>query len=142
MADDSGVLPPDPAPKEAKDVRRKDMQPSDGDGLAHETVRDAAERMVENDVGTLVVVDPDGASRAVGIVTDRDVAIRCVGGGLDPDFDRGCAIIRFASLDRGAIPEAGLRCGRQRQAADRLLRGRAPFPMLAPRSRLDHLDRG
>lgn len=48
-----------------------------------ESVRDAAVRMCRKGVGTLVVVE-DGA-RPVGIVTDRDVAVRCVGGHLDPD---------------------------------------------------------
>jgi CBS domain-containing protein len=41
--------------------------------------------MMENEVGTLVVTESDGVTRAIGIVTDRDIAIRCVGGGLDPD---------------------------------------------------------
>jgi CBS domain-containing protein len=35
-------------------------------------------------VGTLVVVDD--ALRPVGMLTDRDVAVRCVGQGLDPDL--------------------------------------------------------
>lgn len=51
-----------------------------------ETVRAAATRMDREGVGTLVVVD--GASRPVGIVTDRDLAVRCVGRGLDPDESR------------------------------------------------------
>ena len=50
-----------------------------------ETVRVAARRMAEHEVGTLVVVESDGVTRPIGIVTDRDIAIRCVGGGLDPD---------------------------------------------------------
>src|SRR5947208_13656258 len=47
------------------------------------SVRDAARLMEEEDVGSLPVVE-EGA-RLVGIVTDRDVAIRVVGHGLDPD---------------------------------------------------------
>jgi CBS domain-containing protein len=47
------------------------------------SVREAAQLMEQEDVGSLPVVD-DGA-RLVGIVTDRDVAVRVVGGGLDPD---------------------------------------------------------
>lgn len=47
-----------------------------------ETVADAASRMERKGVGTLVVVDE--AERPVGILTDRDVALRCVGRGLDP----------------------------------------------------------
>ncbi|HKK07795.1 MAG TPA: CBS domain-containing protein [Gemmatimonadota bacterium] len=48
-----------------------------------ESVRDAAVRMGRQGVGTLVVVDEE--ARPIGIVTDRDVAIRCVGGHLDLD---------------------------------------------------------
>jgi CBS domain-containing protein len=47
------------------------------------SIRDAARLMQEEDVGALPVVD-DG-TRLVGIVTDRDVAIRVVAGGLDPE---------------------------------------------------------
>jgi CBS domain-containing protein len=41
--------------------------------------------MAEHDVGTLVVVEPNGLSRAVGIVTDRDLVVRCVAGTRDPE---------------------------------------------------------
>ena len=41
-----------------------------------ESVREAARRMQKADVGSLVVLDPD--RRPVGILTDRDVALRCV----------------------------------------------------------------
>ena len=51
----------------------------------NEPVRVAARRMAEQEVGTLVVVEGDGAGEAVGLVTDRDIALRCVAGGLDPD---------------------------------------------------------
>lgn len=47
------------------------------------SVREAAQLMEQEDVGSLPVVD-DGA-RLVGIVTDRDVAVRVVGAGLDPE---------------------------------------------------------
>jgi CBS domain-containing protein len=50
-----------------------------------ESIRVAARRMAELDVGTLVVVDAEGAGEPFGIVTDRDVAIRCVAGNVDPD---------------------------------------------------------
>lgn len=50
-----------------------------------ESARVAARRMAEHDVGTLVVVEPDGISRAVGIVTDRDLVVRCVAGTRDPE---------------------------------------------------------
>ncbi len=41
--------------------------------------------MAELEVGTLVVVDAEGSSQPLGIVTDRDIAIRCVAGRLNPD---------------------------------------------------------
>jgi CBS domain-containing protein len=50
-----------------------------------ESVRAAAQRMAENEVGTLVVIAGDGPGRALGIVTDRDIAVRCVAKNADPD---------------------------------------------------------
>ena len=50
------------------------------------SVREAARLMEEEDVGSLPVVE--GGVRLVGIVTDRDVALRVVAGGLDPDATR------------------------------------------------------
>jgi CBS domain-containing protein len=47
------------------------------------TVREAARLMDEEDVGSLPVVDE--GERLIGIVTDRDVAVRVVGRGLDFD---------------------------------------------------------
>jgi len=49
-------------------------------------IREAAQLMEQEDVGSLPVVE-EGA-RLVGIVTDRDVAVRVVGHGLDPDATR------------------------------------------------------
>jgi CBS domain-containing protein len=50
---------------------------------AQMTVREAARLMDQEDVGSLPVVDE--AERLIGIVTDRDVAVRVVGRGLDSD---------------------------------------------------------
>jgi len=41
---------------------------------SNESIRVAAQRMAEKDVGTLVVVDPSRVPEAVGIITDRDLA--------------------------------------------------------------------
>lgn len=49
-----------------------------------ESVRAAASRMAEQGVGTLVVLEPNRPDRAMGLVTDRDIAVRCVAAGLDP----------------------------------------------------------
>jgi len=48
-----------------------------------ETVRAVAERMAAAGVGTVVVLDSD--QRPTGILTDRDVALRCVAARRDPD---------------------------------------------------------
>jgi len=50
-----------------------------------ESALDAARRMRDRQVGTLVVVDE---GRPVGIVTDRDLAVRIVAAGLDPGTTR------------------------------------------------------
>jgi CBS domain-containing protein len=47
-----------------------------------ESVLEAARRMEERRVGTLVIVDELG--RPVGLVTDRDLALRVVAAGGDP----------------------------------------------------------
>lgn len=47
-----------------------------------ETVHDAAKTMGELDIGVLPVGDED---RLVGMVTDRDIAVRAVGRGKGPD---------------------------------------------------------
>jgi CBS domain-containing protein len=57
-------------------------------------VVDAARLMKEHDVGSLPVVEQDEmaggyiVNRLVGIVTDRDIAIRVAGEGLDPNTVR------------------------------------------------------
>lgn len=45
-----------------------------------ERARDAARRMAQYGVGSLVVVDLEGTP--IGMVTDRDIALKCVGEGL------------------------------------------------------------
>jgi len=52
---------------------------------SQETIRVAAQRMAKNEVGTLVVLDAIDGAKRIGIVTDRDIVIRCVAAGLDPD---------------------------------------------------------
>jgi CBS domain-containing protein len=47
------------------------------------TVRDAAQLMQREDTGIIPVVDSEGSKRLVGVVTDRDIAIRVVAEGRD-----------------------------------------------------------
>jgi CBS domain-containing protein len=49
------------------------------------TVVDAAREMRDGDVGSVVVVENGGVA---GIITDRDIAVRVVAQGLDPDATR------------------------------------------------------
>ena len=67
-------------------------------------VREAARLMEEEDIGSLPVVEQ--GARLVGIVTDRDIALRVVGGGLDPETAR---VAEIASADVVALsPEHDL----------------------------------
>jgi CBS domain-containing protein len=50
-----------------------------------ESIRAVARRMEEYDVGTLVVLKENRGAQAVGVITDRDIAVRCVARNLDPD---------------------------------------------------------
>ncbi|MEU1720805.1 CBS domain-containing protein [Actinomadura sp. ATCC 39365] len=48
----------------------------------HETLDRAAQMMRNNDVGALPVCGPD--DRVTGIITDRDIVIKCIAAGHDP----------------------------------------------------------
>ena len=50
-----------------------------------ESVRTAARRMAEYDVGALVVLKENRGASAVGMITDRDIVVRCLVEKLDPD---------------------------------------------------------
>ena len=50
---------------------------------ADATVREAAQVMKREDVGIVPVIDGQNARRLLGVVTDRDIAIRCVAEGKD-----------------------------------------------------------
>src|SRR5262245_21736757 len=58
----------------------------------HVTLQAAAERMKALDVGSLPVCEND---RLVGIVTDRDIAIRSVASGHDPLTERVRDVMTF-----------------------------------------------
>jgi CBS domain-containing protein len=47
------------------------------------TVREAAQLMKSGDVGIVPVVDGQSTKTLVGVITDRDIAIRCVADGKD-----------------------------------------------------------
>lgn len=49
------------------------------------TVREAAQLMKREEVGFLPVVSSSDSRKLVGVVTDRDIAIRCIADGRDGD---------------------------------------------------------
>ena len=59
------------------------MTPSVSTIRDNDTVQRAAEIMARQDIGALPVTDPNG-SRLTGFLTDRDIAIRLAGQGMDP----------------------------------------------------------
>lgn len=63
-------------------MRVEDIMTASVDSIeSTDTIADAARRMAEDDVGALPILS-DG--RLVGIVTDRDIAVRGVAAGLSP----------------------------------------------------------
>ena len=50
------------------------------------TIRDIADLMAKNNVGTVVITDRDG--KLEGIVTDRQVVTKCIAEGCDPSTSR------------------------------------------------------
>ena len=71
--------------KKCSDIMTKDLifsHPTD-------TVDDVAQLMKKEDIGPVLVVEKgDQGKRLVGIVTDRDLAIKVVGEGRDPKTTR------------------------------------------------------
>lgn len=61
--------------------------------LAADTAQTAAQSMKEGDIGAVLVVDSQKTKRLAGIVTDRDLALKVVGGGLDPRQTRVEAVM-------------------------------------------------
>lgn len=48
------------------------------------TLREAARMMVEHDCGSLPVTEnADGSGRLIGMITDRDMVVRCIAHGMD-----------------------------------------------------------
>ncbi|WP_166636795.1 CBS domain-containing protein [Cognatilysobacter terrigena] len=61
---------------------RSVMTPDPAACQAETPVRDIARLMLENDIGLVPVIDAQG--RPIGTVTDRDIAVRLVAEGRDP----------------------------------------------------------
>lgn len=77
-----------------------------------ETLRAAARRMKERDVGALVVCEDE---RPVGILTDRDLVVRAVAAGIDPagaEVRRAMTPQVLACAEDDPLDEAALRMSR------------------------------
>lgn len=48
----------------------------------HDTIQSAAEKMAARDIGFLAVTDAEGHGE--GVLTDRDIVVRCLAQGKDP----------------------------------------------------------
>jgi CBS domain-containing protein len=86
--------------------------------FAEETVRAVTRRMAKADVGTVVVVG-DGR-RPVGVLTDRDVTLRCVAEERDPDTTAVGSVMSAppACIDESTPIESAL----SRMAAEKVRR--------------------
>lgn len=63
------------------------------------SIKDAARVMADQGIGDVIVVEP-GTERVVGIVTDRDIAIRALANGMGPSTEVG----EICSGDVVAVP--------------------------------------
>jgi CBS domain-containing protein len=72
-------------------------------------VRIVAEKMADRDVGAIPVVDNMNSMRPIGIITDRDIVVRVVAKGQDPDALRADQVMSIdpVTIDVDApLPEA------------------------------------
>src|SRR6266566_653182 len=73
----SGMLP--------RDVQVRDVMTAAPETVTLDAPLTAAARlMAEKDIGDVIVIEP-GTERVAGIVTDRDIAVRAVAEGRNPD---------------------------------------------------------
>jgi CBS domain-containing protein len=69
------------AAKNARDI----MTDSPAVCTSQTTAREAAQLMEQNDCGSLPVVESRDSMKLIGMVTDRDLALRILGRGQNPD---------------------------------------------------------
>ena len=86
------------------------------------TALEAAQLMRRKHLGTLVVVDgPDDEMAPVGLVTDRDIAVKVVGNGLIPGETRVCDIMRTPLVTAGESEDSAVAIARMRHHGVRRL---------------------
>lgn len=82
------------AAKKARDI----MTQSPAVCTPETTARDAAQQMERNDCGSLPVVENRDSMKLIGMVTDRDLALRILGRGQDPNTPIREAMTRNVSV--------------------------------------------
>lgn len=60
------------------------------------TISDVARELREHDIGIVPVVESRGDRRLLGVITDRDIAVRCVAAGHEP---HNCAVDQHMTRD-------------------------------------------
>lgn len=71
----------------------KIMTPDPATCMPDTRIQDVAHLMLENDCGEIPVVDDRETRRLVGVVTDRDIAVRAVAEGRSPTETRASEIM-------------------------------------------------
>ena len=100
------------ASKNARDI----MTDSPAVCTAETTAQDAARLMQDNDCGSLPVVESRDSMKLIGMVTDRDLALRILGRGQDPSTPIREAMTRNVSsvkLDDDLDSIEGVMSGQQ-----------------------------
>ncbi len=64
------------------------------------TISDVARELREHDIGIVPIVESRGDRRLLGVITDRDVAVRCVAAGHEP---HQCAVDQHMTRDVHAV---------------------------------------
>lgn len=68
--------------KKCSDIMTEDLVYS----MPEDSVAEVAQLMKNEDIGPVLIVDSDDTKRLVGIVTDRDLALKVVAEGRDPQI--------------------------------------------------------
>jgi CBS domain-containing protein len=65
-------------------MKARDIMTADPETVSSsDSIQTAARIMRDSDVGIVPVVDDEGSRRLRGVITDRDIAVRCVAEGRD-----------------------------------------------------------
>jgi CBS domain-containing protein len=63
--------------------------------LPNDSVEKAASMMKRENVGSIPVIETEQTKKLIGIVTDRDLALKIIAGGLDPKSTKVNAVMTY-----------------------------------------------